>query len=905
MQRTKKKKHIIFVAKGDRPSRFQLDLKEIMASKNFTNHHHNHRDLGGVEKVASSTDDKSESGYSQKEELKNEFYNKAGKWEEKLSYFTIFPLILLVYKIGKAVLKTIYHLVLGIFFILKFILFVPLKILSWLNIFAWFKERPEEAEQYYDNKVYTVFNNKFPEEKFRTNVRNKIEKVDWKKSFAIFTVIYGLLSKIKIKRPGFLEKLGLKPKLESKFHFHIKLPRFKNQTLNAAFYLGVVMLFLILPFKSLNYYFSLSDLRARVMGISQAAVENIKTGAEQASDKNFTDAKDNFAKASDNFAQAEQEIKDISDILTIFAPLIPNRDVKMAAQADSVLEAGRLSTKIAEDLSSALNELNKNEVNPQVLFNDFVSSCQALNGDTAKLAKVVRQINPKNLPDEYQDKFSILKEKIDVIENSASELANLSEALKLFLGVDYDQRYLFVFQNNSEMRGSGGFIGSYALADFSQGSLKNLEVPKGGSYDTEWGMTKKIIAPEALSIVNPRWYFWDSNWWPDWPTSARKIMWFYEASEGRTVNGVISVTPTVIEKVLGAIGPIDMQAKYGLTFTAENFWDLTQELSEQKPYNASSSVATSSTAVKHEPKKIIGDLIEEIKKELPRRLNREKFFSLLKIVEESIEQKQVQLYFTDEKLEQQAIAYGADSSIKNTKWDYLMVANTNIAGGKSDRKIKEEISHQAEIQSDGSVIDTLTIKRTHTALKNETFSGVRNNDWLRIYVPLGSELISADGFSRPDEIYFSKPEAGWQTDPDVVATEGKVVVNTQSGTKIYEENNKTVFANWSQLDPGSQTTIYLKYKLPFKIEVSEGRVGLFDYFIDYLNPNQQNLLPYALLVQKQPGSLGSDFSSLLTIDSPYKLIWSYNHTDNAKPNGWNFKDDLSIDRYYAALLTKD
>ena len=58
-------------------------------------------------------------------------------------------------------------------------------------------------------------------------------------------------------------------------------------------------------------------------------------------------------------------------------------------------------------------------------------------------------------------------------------------------------------------------------------------------------------------MIAPQWYFWDANWWADWPTSANKLMWFYEKSNGPTVDGVVSFTPTVMEELLKIIGPIE------------------------------------------------------------------------------------------------------------------------------------------------------------------------------------------------------------------------------------------------------------------------------------------------------------------------------------------------------------
>ena len=39
----------------------------------------------------------------------------------------------------------------------------------------------------------------------------------------------------------------------------------------------------------------------------------------------------------------------------------------------------------------------------------------------------------------------------------------------------------------------------------------------------------------------------------------------------------------------------------------------------------------------------------------------------------------------------------------------------------------------------------LTIERTHNAQKGELFYEAQNNDYIRVYVPNGSKLVSVEG----------------------------------------------------------------------------------------------------------------------------------------------------------------
>ena len=66
------------------------------------------------------------------------------------------------------------------------------------------------------------------------------------------------------------------------------------------------------------------------------------------------------------------------------------------------------------------------------------------------------------------------------------------------------------------------------------------------------------------------WTMHDANWFPNFPTSAEKVSWFYEKTGGRTVDGVIAITPELLRDLLAITGPIDMP-EYDKTINADNF----------------------------------------------------------------------------------------------------------------------------------------------------------------------------------------------------------------------------------------------------------------------------------------------------------------------------------------------
>lgn len=669
-----------------------------------------------------------------------------------------------------------------------------------------------------------------------------------------------------------------------------------------------ILLIMILPIKAYTYYRTLDEVRARVTDTSQTAIEQLVNAGKSAAGMDFNSAAGNFQSADESFAQAQTELKNINEFLLSLGSLVPLGEARLAAAGPDILSAGEAGAQMGKNLSQAVAQLTalaKTDL-PEGLAQFARYGTEAVN-NAGDLNLTLAKISPEILPTEYQAQFLAMKNQAVLLESTLAEFIELTKQISLILGSDGLRRYLVVFQNNTEARATGGFLGSYALIDFRDGKIANLETPGGGTYDTEAGLRVRVVAPEPLWLLNPLWHLWDANWWPDWPTSARKIAWFFEKSDGPTVDGVISLTPQVLEKLLLITGPIDLTADYGVIITADNFLPVIQEFAEQKQ------------DVTLKPKKIIGSLLEKIMADLPgkfypvessagaefNRVNQDTLLALIKSAEESLNQKQILIYLTDDEAAATIDRYGWNGRMKDTNRDYLMVVNSNIGGGKSDKSIRQTINHRAEIGATGEVVDTVTIKREHTGEKSQKFSGVRNVNWLRVYVPAGSELLSATGFVPPDAGYFESPDPSWIRDTDL-ASENQALTDPSSGSKIYTEAGKTVFANWSMIDPGETAIITLKYRLPFKLAV-ENKSSILDGFVNLLTEPEKTYATYSLLAQKQPGAENTTINGTLALapDSSFSAqpAWRY-PAGITGVNGvlWTINTPLDVDKFWAVIL---
>ena len=667
------------------------------------------------------------------------------------------------------------------------------------------------------------------------------------------------------------------------------------------------LIFIILPFKLLAYFkiLDVDNLKNVIASRSFSAFDNLAAASNEVSDLNLAAAGSSFAKASSDFSSAQAELSRVDDWLFSLAAFSNDPKIKLAAAGKKILAIGTAGAEFGRQLSDAGEIFLKADDDRSwgKLVDAFVEHGAPALASAKDLQILLADINPDDLPEEYRDRYLSFKGQADLAVEALDTLLSSAQEIKEFLGVSQDKRYLLVFQNNTEMRGAGGFFGSYALVDIRDGRIRKLEVPAGGSYDTEAGMTSFVRSPRPLWLVNPRWYLWDANWWPDWPTSARSLMWFYEKSDGPTVDGVISFTPDVLEDLLRITGPIDLKPDYDMTVSADNFWELIQATVEKDNLEKTHPLAVADLPDSPEnmPKKIIGDLMARILERLPAVLTADNAPALAQALDKNLSAKNIMMYFTDPELQAKISNYHLDGSILPAKQDYLLVAHTNIAGQKSDRRMEEQISHSAEILSDGSVIDTVIIKRTHTGIKNEILTGVRNVDWLRVYVPAGSQLLEASGFTAPDAGYFEEPDPSWENYSVIAENEDKAGTDLPSGTKIYSENEKTVFANWVMTDPGETSLVRLRYRLPFKIKKTEvaPESRWWSELDSLLNRQPAERASFSLLWQKQPGAKAAAISFDLKTPAAWRSIWNY--PDNT---GWNGTASLDADRLRAVLLEK-
>ncbi|MDP3970267.1 MAG: DUF4012 domain-containing protein [bacterium] len=718
-----------------------------------------------------------------------------------------------------------------------------------------------------------------------------------------------------------------------------------QQTARSATLFVVVCIVLVSPFASMAFYKHVSTIRDEVIQVSEDAVVSLAQGGASASDLDFIQAQESFGEATTDFKVAHEQLVSVSSVLAPIVKIIPEAGGQYNS-AENILIAGENISASAEDVTKAFtiltnlsaNPFSSEELNSELSLTDLLviahSSLRPAAPRLERAAIALNEVDIEHFPEEYRADLQFAKDVVPTISRSVNQLLSLNESMLTILGHEESKRYLVLFQNNREIRASGGFIGSFAVVEIRKGQVKSIEIPGGGPYDLLNNLTANVISPQPLHYVNPHWQMQDANWWPDFAMSAQKVQWFYLKSGGSSVDGVISLTPDIIEQMLAITGPIAMPEYAGtlddttdgtmdeesldeeetdtdtaedeneeadsvdeddvetevadeddvneeevedetleLTdeylITSDNFYRVTQEQAERKYDDTKES------------KKFIADLTPRLLSKLFA-LETENFLPVLQVFYNSLIEKDLLVYFNDPFIQNEMSSLGWTGELKDTSNDYLMVVDTNIAGGKTDHKISVTIEHEATIQESGKIIDKVTVTRMHDGASGDELEDVKNMDYIRFYVPEGSNLISSEGFTQPARNLLLEPEENYVLDEDLVAISGDTLIDENSSTRINNELGKTVFGNWIETSPGETSKVTIEYELPFRIDMD----GI-------LKPVDS----YSLLVQKQPGSFDPLLQTSVNFPSKYSIRWSY--PENSKGM---LHRELTKDAYVGLVL---
>lgn len=150
---------------------------------------------------------------------------------------------------------------------------------------------------------------------------------------------------------------------------------------------------------------------------------------------------------------------------------------------------------------------------------------------------------------------------VEQVENVAADFGAAERAVDVLpsmLGSEEPRDYLFVFQNNAEIRSTGGLPGSWARVHVEDGTVELREQGNGTAFTRDQDTAD--LTAEELAVYDrfPAVYFQDAGFIPDFSRAAELFEQFWRAKYPRTeLDGVITLDPVGMSYLLEGIGTVE------------------------------------------------------------------------------------------------------------------------------------------------------------------------------------------------------------------------------------------------------------------------------------------------------------------------------------------------------------
>ncbi|MDP3918154.1 MAG: DUF4012 domain-containing protein [Candidatus Woesebacteria bacterium] len=329
---------------------------------------------------------------------------------------------------------------------------------------------------------------------------------------------------------------------------------------------------------------------------------------------------------------------------------------------------------------------------------------------------------------------NLLNRNIDIGEykNKIYSLKNFFSRISILLGNEKPQKYLVLFQNNMELRPTGGFIGSYALMTFDKGRLSEIVV--NDVYTADGQLKGHVDPPEPIRkyLGEGGWFLRDSNWDPDFSVSAVKAEWFLEKELNEKVDGVIAIDLNFVKNLLEVTGPINL-SDFGLTIDSNNIYQVVQSEVEDEFFPGSIKKASILTSLSR-------NLISEIEN-----LKSDRHLNLFRKIYQSLDRKHLQIYLHDGNAQEAISNLGYSGEVnldahcgQRCLNDGYSLVDANLGVNKSNFFIKR--SQELNLSVSKEIIShELFVTYENTASPAVGKSGVYKN-YARILLPLNAKL---------------------------------------------------------------------------------------------------------------------------------------------------------------------
>ncbi len=509
-----------------------------------------------------------------------------------------------------------------------------------------------------------------------------------------------------------------------------------------------------------------------------------------------------MADAAKSVAAIEYEMRFFAPVLH-GARIVPYVGSTLAATPSLLTAAKEMSSIASDTLRLMLPTLQTHKDAPFV--EDLLLAMQA-NGDQFTLLAQRSQRAQQALDQIQTTKLiSLVSERVTQLQSVAALMTvslRLAPEMPLLMGVDHPQSYLLLVQNNHELRATGGFISAVGRVTVDKGNFGKIDLTD--SYNVTRNDVNHPPAPEPMrrymkiDLVFLR----DANWSPDFPSTAKLVSALYAQDAGVHVDGVVTVDLRAVQLLVGVLGSLRVPGA-DQPVTADNlieqlkqFWD--------RPLESGDTIQSAGLEEWWKQRK---DFMPALAQAALARLKNGHvdYLAIAHAAYSALDERAVQVWLDNPTAATELSADGWDGGLRpNPDADYLALVDMNMGYNKVDAVLQRSIdytvtwpdgpeqpalataivTYKHPVQVPNHVCDP----SPHYGTNYDDMIQRCYFDYVRLYVPAGSQLVEIKGVEQDS-------------------------VTSQMG-----EENTQVLAGHFQMPPGTQHSVTFVYKLPLRVK---------------------------------------------------------------------------------------
>ncbi len=347
--------------------------------------------------------------------------------------------------------------------------------------------------------------------------------------------------------------------------------------------------------------------------------------------------------------------------------------------------------------------------------------------------------------------------KITVKVDKAIELMNEYDAyipyINIILGDGSDKTYMIIAQNSAEMRSGGGLPASIGIVTIKDGILHIGDFSSFLSVLPFYNKGINTFSKNEIKIFSQNWYgdkLTAATVNPHFPRAAQLLANGYKKKHKVKVDGVISMTPAIVGRLIGVTGPIvlsngvKLDEKYAVKYLQHDIY-----------YQYHNKKAMTSEKRKKEANKLENQIFAEAAKKVIKGvmsdLNVKSIVKLIEVVKKSSEDRVFCMWMADSQAQETVKNLGSSGSLNYDPQKPELGVFFNIKdGNKLGIHVNISVKLGKEtVNKDGSVTYPVKVIIKNN-IDSKSLAKGKNSSY----------LTSSSGGSMKSIIYFFAPCGG-------------------------------------------------------------------------------------------------------------------------------------------------